>query len=289
MAEIEIGRGKSARQAFALDDVMIVPTRRIRDSADVDLGWKIDAYRLDLPMVAAGLEGPVTTNDAIAIGERGGLAMIDLEAMWADAGDPGILREQIAKIKSAEVRVAAAVSPARALELTPHAVAAEVDLVAIQGAVVSAEHVSTVGEPLNLKTFIRTVDLPVIVGGCASHAAALHLMRTGAAGVIVGVDREDLGIGAPLATAIADARSARVRHLDETGVYCHLIARGPISTGADIAKAVAVGADAVLVDASVLLAADGDNGDVVGNLREALATCGYTDLKSFQKAEVVLR
>lgn len=289
MSDSDIGRGKAGRRAHRLDDVMIVPSRRTRDHADVDLSWKIDAYRLGLPLVAAGLEAPVTTDDAITLGERGALAMVDLEALWAESSDAGVLREQIAKITSADVRVAAGVSPARAVELVPHALQAEVDLVVIHGGIVSAEHVSSQADPLNLKTFIRSLDLPVIVGGCASYAAALHLMRTGAAGVIVGVEREDLGVGVPLATAIGDARAARVRHLDETGVYCHLVARGGIRTGADIAKAVAIGADAALVDAGVLLAGGDDHGDVVANLRRAVATCGYTDLKSFQKAEVVLR
>ena len=155
--------------------------------------------------------------------------------------------------------------------------------------VISAEHVSSAHEPVNLKTFIRGLDVPVIVGGCASYSAALHLMRTGAAGVLVGVHREDLGVGVPLATAIADARGARVRHLDETGVYCHLIARGPVTSGADVARAIAIGADAVLIDSSLLLDDDPENGDVVASLRDAMATCGYTDVKTFQKDEVVLR
>ena len=288
MAGIEIGKGKSARRAYGLNDLMIVPTRRTRDATDVDLSWKIDAYGFDLPLVGAGIDRVLSTDDAIAMGERGGLGMIDLEALWAESPDPGALREQIAKIKSAGVRLAASVSPGRAVELVPHAVAAEVDIVVIQSQVISAERVSATSEAVNLKTFIRSLDVPVIAGGCASRAAALHLMRTGAAAVIVGVERTDLGIGAPLATAIADARAARVRHLDETGVYCHLIARGAISTGADVAKAIAVGADAVLIDASVLLADDHDGDELIGNLREAMAACGYTDLKSFQRAEVVV-
>jgi len=167
------------------------------------------------------------------------------------------------------------------------ALTAEFDLLVIQGDVVSAEHVSSSTEPLNLKTFIRELDTPVLVGGCGSHAAALHLMRTGAAGVLVGVDRPDLGVGVPLATALADARSARVLHLDETGVYCHVIAVDRIGDGADVAKAVVCGADAVMVDAGVVVGADAV--DLAGPLRRAMATCGYTDLKSFQKAELVVR
>ncbi|MEZ5245921.1 MAG: IMP dehydrogenase [Acidimicrobiales bacterium] len=289
MAEIDIGRGKSGRRGIGLDEISIVPARRTRDRDDVDLGWKIDAYKFDLPFLAAGIERPVGVDEAVAIGRAGALAVVDLEAMWSAHGDPGALAAQIAAIKSADIRVAAAVGGTRAEELAPVAIKAEVDILVIHDGVISAEAVSVGGTSLNLKTFIRSLDIPVIVGGCASYAAALHLMRTGAAGVIVGVDRDDLGIGVPLATAIGDARSARVRHLDETGVYCHLIARGDIATGADVAKAVACGADAVVVDASVLIGADPQTGDVADNLRDAMALCGYTDLKGFQKAEVVVR
>jgi IMP dehydrogenase len=289
VAEIDIGRGKSGRRGISLDEVSIVPARRTRDRDDVDLGWKIDAYKFALPFLAAGIHQPVGVDDAVAIGRAGALAVLDLEALWSEHADAGELAAQIAAIKSADIRVAAAVGRARAEELAPVAIKAEVDILVIHDGVISAEAVSVGGPSLNLKTLIRSLDIPVIVGGCASYSAALHLMRTGAAGVIVGVDREELGIGVPLATAIGDARSARVRHLDETGVYCHLIARGDIATGADVAKAVACGADAVVVDASVLSGADPQAGDVVDNLRDAMALCGYTDLKGFQKAEVVVR
>ncbi|MEM7143063.1 MAG: IMP dehydrogenase [Actinomycetota bacterium] len=289
MAEIEIGRGKNGQQGIALDDVSVVPARRTRDRDDVDLSWKIDAYRFDLPFVGAGVERPLSVDDAITVGERGGMAMLDVEAIWAESPDAGELAAHIAKVKSADIRVAAAVSARRVEELAPHAIAAEADVLAIVGDVVSAETVSTAGGTLNLKTFIRQLDIPVIVGGCASYSAALHLMRTGAAGVIVGVDLPELGVSVPLASAIGDARSARVRHLDETGVYCHVIARGPITSGADVARAVACGADAVLVDHTLLTQSDPQAGDIVDHLREAMAVCGYTDLKAFQKAEVVVR
>lgn len=287
--QISVGRGKQARRGVALADLSIVPTRRTRDRADVDLSWKIDAYRFDLPFMVGGIERPIDATDAVAIGERGGLAMVDLEALWVSEPDAGALRARVEQIKSAaDIRLAASVSGTRAEELAPHAIAAEVDILVIHDGVISAEAVAGDGAGLNLKTFIRTLDIPVVVGGCGSHSAALHLMRTGAAGVIVGVDRRELGIGVPLATALGEARSARVRHLDETGVYCHLIARGDIATAADVAKAVACGADAVVVDAGVLIGDEPDDG-LVDNLRDAMALCGYTDLKAFQKAEVVLR
>ncbi|MGZ0218844.1 MAG: IMP dehydrogenase, partial [Acidimicrobiales bacterium] len=164
-------------------------------------------------------------------------------------------------------------SPRRAAELVDHALAAEVDLLAIRGGIVSAEHVSTSSDTLNLKTFIRSLDVPVIVGGCASYNATLHLMRTGAAGVLVGVSRPELGIDVPLATALADARAARVRHLDETSVYCHLIAAGGISDGVDVAKALAIGADAVLVDADAVTSSTSEH-SIDQTLRRSMAACG---------------
>lgn len=288
MAEIEIGRGKSGRRGFDLTDVTIVPSRRTRDPSDVDLSWKIDAYRFAMPLVGAGTEQALSTDDAVVVGERGGLPLLDLEALVAESSGRDEVGEQLAKIKAADLRVGAAVSPGRAVELLPRAVEAEVDMVAILGPVVSAEHVSVNNDRVNLKTFIRSLDVPVMVGGCASYSSALHLMRTGAAGIVVGADRPDLGVGVPLATAIADARAARVRHLDETGVYCQLIARGPITSGAQVAAAVACGADAVMVDASVIVGPDPSAEDLAGDLREAMAVCGYTNLKDFQKAEVMI-
>lgn len=289
VGDIAIGQGKSGRRGVALDDLAIVPSRRTRAADDVDLSWKIDAYRFDLPIVAAGIEAPVTVDDAATVGQHGALVLIDLEALWSATPDVDAIRDQLAAIKAADVRVATTVSVARAEELAPVAVSAEADLLAIIDPTISAEAVSDAGTALNLKTFIRTLDLPVIVGGCASYSGAFHLMRTGAAGVIVGVDRPELGMEVPLASAIGDARAARVRHLDETGVYCHLIARGGITTGAAAAKAIACGADAVVVDATAVLGDEVARESLVGSLREAMAISGYTDLKGFQNVEVLVR
>ena len=289
MSEIKIGRGKTARQAFGLDDTAIVPSRRTRDTHDVDLSWKIDAFKLGLPLIAAGLESPLSDDDAAAAGAVGALALIDLEALWAEHPDAARLRARLEPLRAGGAPLAASVSPKSAAALAEHALAAEIDVLVIRGEIVSAEHVSSQTEPLNLKTFIRTLDIPVIVGGCASFHAALHLMRTGAAGVLVGVSRPGLGVDVPLATAVADARAARVRHLDETSVYCHVIAAGGIGDGVALAKALAIGADAAMVDASLLLRPD-DHGiaEIDGVLRRCLATCGYTDPKTFQRAEVVV-
>lgn len=276
MADVAIGRGKSARKAFELDDIVLVPSRRVRDRDDVDLSWKIDAYRFGLPTMAVA-DSPA---DAHAAGDAGAMAVLDLEALIGDdAPDVGSLRAAVAEARG-DGRVAVSVTPNRAAELVPLGVKAEAEIIVILGDVISADHVSSEGDS-DLRSLIRSTDAPVIVGGCVSYNAALHLMRTGAAGVLVGGGRADLGVDVPLATALADARAARVRHLDETSVYCHLIAMGPIGDGVDAAKAIAVGADAVL--------AAGDLGEIATGLRSSMAVCGYTDVKSFQKAEVVVR
>lgn len=283
MAEVEIGLGKTGRRAYGFDDIAIVPTRRTRDPEDVSISWEIDAYRFDLPLMAAAMDGVVSPETAIAIGQLGGVGVLNLEGLWTRYDDPEpildeiaeqppekatlrmqelydepikpeLIGERIRQIKDAGVISCASVTPQRTEMLAPHMLAAELDLMVIQGTVVTAEHKSKTGEPLNLKQFVRRLEIPVIVGGCASYDAALHLMRTGAAGILVGVgpgqactSRGVLGIGVPQATAIADARAARMRHLDETGVYVHVIADGGMATGGDIAKAIVCGADAVMI------------------------------------------
>ncbi|WP_254126851.1 GuaB3 family IMP dehydrogenase-related protein [Aquihabitans sp. G128] len=292
MAEIEIGMGKVGRRAYGLDDLALVPSRRTRDPEDVDLSWEIDAFRFDLPIMAAAMDSVVSPASAVAIGELGGVGVLALEGLWTRYDDPEpllaeiaelegptatarlqalyaepikpeLIRDRIKEIRGAGVVSCAAITPQRLPTFADALLAAELDLLVIQGSVVSAEHVTKEGDPLNLKTFVRRFDIPVIVGGCASYQAARHLMRTGAAGILVGVGagatsttRTVLGVGAAQATAIADARAARMRHLDETGVYVHLIADGGITTGGDIAKAVACGADAVMVGAPLAAASD---------------------------------
>ena len=290
MAEIEIGIGKSGRRAYGFDDIAIVPSRRTRDPEDCDISWEIDAFRFELPLMASAMDGVVSPATAIAIGQLGGVGVLNLEGLWTRYDDPEPLlseiatldtdkatlrmqeiyaepiREElvgrrIAEIKEAGVTSCASVTPQRTYQLSKAILEAELDLLVIQGTVVSAEHVSKTVEPLNLKTFVRELEIPVIVGGCASYKSALQLMRTGAVGILVGVGpghacttRAVLGLGVPQATAIADAAGARMRHLDETGVYVHVIADGGMSTGGDIAKAIACGADAVMI-ASPLAAA----------------------------------
>jgi IMP dehydrogenase len=283
MPEVEIGIGKAGRRSYGFDDIAIVPSRRTRDPEEVDISWEIDAFRFELPVMASPADSVVSPATAARLGELGALAVLHLEGLWTRYEDAEVVLEEIAglpaqkatarlqeiyaepvqpelvgrrieELRAAGTTVAVAVSPQHTVALAPDILRAEPDLLVIHGTVISAEHVARSTEPLNLKDFIRHYEIPVIVGGCTSYQAALHLMRTGAAGVLVGAGsgaagttRRVLGLGVPMATAIADARAARMRHLDETGVYVHVIADGGMTTGGDIAKAVVCGADAVMI------------------------------------------
>ena len=296
--EVEIGIGKSGRRAYGFDDIAIVPSRRTRDPEDVDISWDLDAFHFDLALMASAMDGVVSPTTAIEIGRLGGLACLNLEGLWTRYEDPTPYLEEIAtlpddkatqrmqeiyqeplkpelvgqrvrELKAAGITACASLTPQRVEDFAKDVLDAELDVLVIQGTVVSAEHVSKHPDrqPLNLKQFIRGYELPVIVGGCASYSTALHLMRTGAAGILVGVgpghactSRGVLGIGVPQATAIADAAGARIRHLDETGAYVHVIADGGMRTGGDIAKAIACGADAVMVGSPLASAFEAPGG-----------------------------
>ncbi|HEX8003782.1 MAG TPA: GuaB3 family IMP dehydrogenase-related protein [Mycobacteriales bacterium] len=367
MAAVEIGVGKSGRRAYGFDDIAIVPSRRTRDPEDVSIAWEIDAYRFELPLLASAMDGVVSPRTAIELGRLGGLGVLNLEGLWTRYDDPEPILEEIAglpddvatkrmqelyrepiredligarvaEVKAAGVVTAASLTPQKTVRFYETVLDSGVDIFVIQGTVVSAEHVSTRGEPLNLKKFIADLDVPVIVGGCATYQAALHLMRTGAAGLLVGVGpgqacttRGVLGVGVPMATAIADAAGARRDYLDESGGrYVHVIADGGMRTGGDIAKAIACGADAVMVGSPLARAVEapgrgyhwgmatfhpdlprgarvrvGTAGtlkeilvgpapvndgtmNLLGALRTSMATTGYSNLKEFQKVEVMV-
>lgn len=283
---VEIGMGKTALRGYHLDDVAIVPSRRTRDVDDVSTSWQLDAYQFKIPCVAHPSDATMSPTTVATLGRLGGLGVLNVEGVWCRYEDPTKILESLAEfdeegtpatrrlqevyaepikpelvadrvkaIRDAGVTVAVRVSPQHTLALAPVILDAGVDILVIQGTIVSAEHVSTSDEPLNLKEFIADLDLPVLAGGCTDYKTALHLMRTGAAGVIVGVGADGwsttdtvLGIRVPMATAIADAAAARRDYLDETGGrYVHLVADGGLRTSGDIAKALGCGADAVML------------------------------------------
>jgi IMP dehydrogenase len=364
---VEIGRGKSGRRAYALDEIGIVPSRRTRHPEEVSIAWQIDAYRFEMPLVVAPMDSVVSPAMAIAIGRLGGLAALDLEGLWTRYEDPEpllaevaelddkaatrrlqqiyaepirdeLIGQRIEEIRAAGVTTAARLSPQRTVRYYKPVIDAGVDIFVIRGTTVSAEHVSGHAEPLNLKQFIYELDVPVIVGGCATYTAALHLMRTGAAGVLAGfgggaghTTAAVLGVAVPTATVIADVAAARRDYLDESGGrYVHVIADGGMTRSGDIAKALALGADAVMAGSPVARAAEapgrgyhwgseahhpelprgarlkvGTIGsleqillgpsavadgsmNIMGALRRTMATSGYSDLKEFQRVEVVV-
>jgi IMP dehydrogenase len=287
--EIEIGRGKKARRAYGFDDIAIVPSRRTRDPDDVDISWTLGPYRFDLPLLGAALDGVVSPDTAGLLGKLGGLAVLNLEGIWCryenadeimeriatfspdiatrelqdiyrEPVKPELIAQRVKEIKEHGVVAAASLTPQKVRRYYEVALEAGLDILVIQGTVVSAEHVSRDESrpPLNLKEFIREVEVPVVVGGCASYHTGLHLMRTGAAGVLVGVGpgqicttRGVLGIGVPQATAIADVAAARLQHLMETGETVKVIADGGMKNGGDVAKAIACGADAVMLGSAL--------------------------------------
>src|SRR5438105_11710834 len=364
--EVEIGRGKKGRRAYGFDDIAIVPSRRTRDPDDIDITWTLGPYRFELPILAAAMDGVVSPTTAGIVGKLGGLAVLNLEGIFTRYEDADEQLERIAsypperataemqhiyqepvkeelvaqrvrEIKEQGVVCAASLTPQRVTRYYETALEAGLDILVIQGTVISAEHVSTTSEPLNLKEFIRELPIPVVVGGCASYSTGLHLMRTGAVGVLVGVGpgaacttRGVLGIGVPQATAIADVAAARAQHMLETGEYVNVIADGGMRTGGDVSKAIAMGADAVMIGSPLARAYEApghgshwgmatfhpslprgtrvatlQNGslqeillgpayendgsfNLFGALRTSMATCGYEDIPSFHRAEVMV-
>jgi IMP dehydrogenase len=364
--ELEIGKGKKGRKAYGFDDIAIVPSRRTRDPDDIDISWTLGPYRFELPLLAAAMDGVVSPRTAGIVGRLGGLAVLNLEGLWTRYEDAAGQLERIAKLPAARatremqeiykepikeeliaqrieevkaegVVAAGSFTPQRVRQYHEIALEAGLDVMVIQGTVISAEHVSSSVEPLNLKEFIAELPVPCIVGGCASYSTGLHLMRTGAVGVLVGVGpgaacttRGVLGIGVPQATAIADVQAARSQHMLETGQYVNVIADGGMRSGGDIAKAFACGADAVMIGSPLAAAHEApgkgfhwgmatfhptlprgarvvtvQNGsleeillgpayendgtfNLFGALRTSMATCGYEDIPSFHRAEVMI-
>ncbi|HLM25999.1 MAG TPA: GuaB3 family IMP dehydrogenase-related protein [Thermoleophilaceae bacterium] len=366
--EVEIGRGKKGRRAYGFDDIAIVPSRRTRDPDEVDITWKLGPYRFELPLLASAMDGVVSPETAGIVGRLGGLAVLNLEGVFTRYEDAEeqleriarlpkdeataemqriyrepikdeLITERIRQVKDMGVVCAASLTPQRVRSHYEAALDAGLDILVIQGTVISAEHVSNDESrpPLNLKEFIRDVPVPVVVGGCASYATGLHLMRTGAVGVLVGVGpgaacttRGVLGIGVPQATAIADVAGARSQHMMETGEYVEVIADGGMRNGGDIAKAFACGSDAVMIGSplarayeapgqgfhwgmatfhsslprgarvkttqngsleQILLGPAHENDgtfNLMGSLRTSMATCGYEDIRTFQRAEVMV-
>lgn len=364
----DIGRSKRAARAFSLDDVAIMPTRRTRGIETVDLQWRIDAVTFEFPLMAAPMDSVMSPATAIEFGRLGGLGVLNLEGLWTRYEDPQpvldqlatidddaqvtrrlqqayaepikaeLITERLREIRDAGVPVAGALSPQNTQEFASVVEHAGLDFFVIRGTAVSAQHVSNAAEPLDLAKFIYELDVPVIVGGCATYQTALHLMRTGAAGVLVGfggaatsTNAQVLGIEVPMATAISDVAEARRDYLDESGGrYVHVIADGSMGYSGDIVKALACGADAAMLGTPLARATEapgkgwhwgsearhdslprgrrvkvdqvGSLAEVIvgpshspdgtmnmaGALRRAMASTGYTEVKAFQRIDLIV-
>ncbi len=317
--------GRTARRSYDLHQVEIVPSRRTRSSKEVSTAWQLDAYRFEIPLVTHPTDAVVSPASAVRIGQLGGLAVLNAEGLWARHADadgalervlqaatgddpaaavrtlqelhaapiqPDLLAEALQTVRDAGVTVAARVSPQRARELTPMLLAGGIEVLFVQGTIISAEHVSP-GEPLNLKDFIAGLDVPVVAGGVGDYRTAMHLMRTGAAGVIVGYGQSSatttdsvLGIGVPMATAIVDAAAARRDYLDETGGrYVHVIADGGMDGSGDMAKAIACGADAVMLGEQLADAADSPGGGLYWTSAAAHPSLPRSEVTGFAPSE----
>ena len=291
---VEIGMGRTARRTYELRDINIVPSRRTRSSQDVSTAWQLDAYRFEVPVVAHPTDALVSVEFAIELGRLGGLGVLNGEGLIGRHADVEAKIAQVVEAAAKDARAVGRDPAAAAVPLgaagsraagrrgLSHPRRRRHHRRAGQPAERAGAHAGArrrrhrparhpghhhlrrarrpgpdgSGEPLNLKTFISELDVPVVAGGVLDHRTALHLMRTGAAGVIVGygstsgvtTSDEVLGISVPMATAIADAAAARREYLDETGGrYVHVLADGDIHTSGELAKAIACGADAVVL------------------------------------------
>ena len=365
MTSIQIGRSKIASVSYSFDDIALVPMKRVRDAEDVNLAWRIDAYEFSHPIVMAPMDSVASPATIVEYSRLGGLAILDLEGLWtriedpaaalasvtpgpgsvrrlqelyATPVDPDLMAMRVRELRDAGVTVAGALSPQQVLRFHDAVIKAGCDIFVIRGTTVSAEFVSETHESLNLKDFIYQLDTPVIVGGVASYKAAQHLMRAGAAGVLVGfgggathTTRSVLGVRVPMATAVSEVAAARRDYLEESGGrYVQVIADGAMGRSGDMAKALACGADAVMVGSPLARASEAPGrgrhwgreavlsdlprGEVAelgtvgsleeivrgpshtadgtmnltGALRKAMATCGYTSPKEFQRCELVV-
>jgi IMP dehydrogenase len=275
-----------------------VPSRRTRDPDDVDITWTLGPYRFELPLLASAMDGVVSPETAGIIGKLGGLAVLNLEGVQARYDDPGAVLERIAtaaddevqgvlaeayaapvrdelvarrieEIHAAGSKAAVAATPAAARRWGPFAAEHGADLFLVQSQVSSARHLATGYDPLSLADFTRFMPIPVAVGNTTSAEAAYRLMEQGAAAVFVGVGpgaacttREVLGIGVPQVTAISDVAAARDAYIRETGRYVPVVADGGMRRGGELAKAVAAGADALMLGSPLARASEAPGGGV---------------------------
>lgn len=282
--DVQLGRNRQARRAYGLDEIALAPGRRTLDPSLVDTHFTLGGIQRQIPIIASAMDGVVDVRMAILLSELGAFGVLNLDGIQTRYADPDevldqiasvgkdefvplmqrlysepvkpeLIQERIRQIKASGAIAAASCVPAHAVQYGPLVAEAGGDLFFVQATVVSVHHKVPEGmELLDLAQFCRSMPIPVVVGNCVTYDVALELMQAGAAGVLVGIgpgaactSRGVLGVGVPQATAIADCAAAREQFLAETGTYVPVIADGGLVTGGDICKAIACGADAVMI------------------------------------------
>ncbi|MBW4637784.1 MAG: GuaB3 family IMP dehydrogenase-related protein [Gloeocapsa sp. UFS-A4-WI-NPMV-4B04] len=282
--DIQIGRGKTARRAYGIDEIALVPGTRTLDPSIADTSWRIGGIEREIPIIASAMDGVVDVRMAVLLSQLGALGVLNLEGIQTRYADPTPILERISSVgkdefvglmqelyaepikqELIEQRVneikqqggiaAVSATPAAAMKYGAIAAKAGADLFFVQATVVSTAHLSPSSiTPLDLAEFCREMPIPVVLGNCVTYEVTLNLMKAGAAGVLVGIgpgaactSRGVLGVGVPQATAIADCAAARDDYYQETGNYVPVIADGGLITGGDICKCIACGADGVMI------------------------------------------
>lgn len=290
---IQLGRGKTARRAYGIDEIALVPGQRTLDPALADTRWTIGGVEREIPIIASAMDGVVDVGMAVRLTQLGALGVLNLEGIQTRYEDPNPILDRIASVGPSEfvglmqelyaepikpelierrVReikeqggiAAVSATPAGALQYGQTVAKAGADLFFVQATVVSTAHLSPESvTPLDLAQFCQEMPVPVILGNCVTYEVALNLMKAGAAGILVGIgpgaactSRGVLGVGIPQATAVSDCAAARDDFYRETGKYVAIIADGGLITGGDICKCIACGADGVMIGSPFARAAE---------------------------------
>lgn len=288
-----IGRGKTARRAYGIDEIALVPGVRTLDPSLADTRWSLGNIEREIPIIASAMDGVVDTKMAVLLSELGALGVLNLEGIQTRYDDPNPILDRIASVGKSEfvglmqelyaepikpqlieLRIqeikekggiaAVSLTPAGAVKYGATVAQAGADILFVQATVVSTAHLSPEAiTPLDLVQLCQEMPIPVVLGNCVTYEVALNLMKTGAAGVLVGIgpgaactSRGVLGVGVPQATAVADCAAARDDFFRETGKYVPVIADGGIITGGDICKCIACGADAVMIGSPIARAVE---------------------------------
>ncbi|OGC41858.1 inosine 5-monophosphate dehydrogenase [candidate division WOR-1 bacterium RIFOXYD2_FULL_41_8] len=295
--EIVLGKAKKARRVYGFDEISLVPSIVTVNPDDTDVSVEIGGRKLEVPILASAMDGVVSPKIAALMSQLGGLGVLNLNGVWTRYEDAEKVLQQISSVSKDEYvalmqkvylepiktelvtkRIKeikalggiAAVSsvPQDALELGRIAKEAGADIFVLQSTVISTKHKSTTSEALDLKKFCEEIEIPVLVGNCVTYEVALTLMRTGIAGVLVGIgpgaactSRGVLGVGVPMATAISDCAAARDAYFKENNIYVPIIADGGMVVGGDICKAIACGADAVMIGSPTAKCSESPGGD----------------------------